>query len=352
VNRARLGFPGWFQTAPVADEIEVGVDVMRKFLLAMAAFVVALAASAVPSGAGLSMYDFSISPTTGPAGTEATFASETPCPVSTILNGATTSAVGDTTAAISLEPAPGPGDFLADTLTDGSGTWSIDYTIPGATPPGDLTFYAFCLLETSSPVGGIPVSATTTATYRPQVFTVTAPATTTTTSTSTSTTSTSTSTTSTTAAPNKPALVATPTTVFPGDPIAVNATGFKPGSNVVITLESDPVNLGSYVADSAGKIATNVVVPADFPAGAHTLKLTGTDIAGAVLVLSTGVTVASRIQPAPTTAAPTTVAAATTGTLPTTGSSFTEPALAGAAVLVLGGSIVLLAARRRRASLR
>jgi len=119
---------------------------------------------------------------------------------------------------------------------------------------------------------------------------------------------------------------------------------------VVITLESDPVNLGTFVADSAGRIATNVVVPADFPVGLHSLKLTGTDIAGAVLVLSTGITVASRIQVAPTSATTAAPVASSSGTLPRTGSSAPEPALLAGAGLVLLGSVALLAARRRRAS--
>ena len=81
--------------------------------------------------------------------------------------------------------------------------------------------------------------------------------------------------------PRRPRSSPAPPASSPATPIRLDAAGFKPGSDVVITLESDPVNLGTFVADSAGRIATSVVVPADFPAGNHTLKLTGTDIAGA-----------------------------------------------------------------------
>lgn len=320
---------------------------MRKPLVALLALVVALGAAAVPAGAGISMdYVMTISPTTGVAGTDVTFESQDDCPNLNTFDVAT-NAPGDSYAALSLVPEPGSGDFIADTLVAGDGSWSMTYTVPASEPAGDLTFYAFCLYE-SSPVlaegatSAVPADYFITASYLPVTFTVTVPPTTTTT--------TSTTTTSTTAPPPAPALIASPITVDQGGTIAVEASGFKPGSNVVITLESDPVNLGTFVADSAGRIATNVVVPADFPTGPHTLKLTGTDIAGAVLVLSTGITVASRIQVAPTSATTAAPAPASRGTLPQTGSPATEPALLAGAGLVLLGSVALLAARRRRAS--
>lgn len=321
---------------------------MRKPLMALLTLVVVLGAAVVPAGAGLAMdYVVTINPTTGVAGTDVTFTSQDACPnINTLF--AATNAPGDTYAAISLVPGPGEADFVADALAAGDGSWTLTYTVPASEPAGDITFYAFCLSE-SFPVfadgaaSAVPADYFITASYLPVTFTVTVPPTTTTTTTSTSTTST-------TAPPPAPSLLASPLTVTQGGTIAVEASGFKPGSNVVITLESDPVNLGTFVADSAGRIATNVVVPADFPVGLHTLKLTGTDIAGAVLVLSTGITVASRIQVAPTSATTAAPVASSSGTLPRTGSSAPEPALLAGAGLVLLGSVALLAARRRRAS--
>ena len=320
----------------------------RKPLVALLALVVVLGAAVVPAGAGIAMdYVVTINPTTGVAGTDVTFTSQDACPnVNTLF--AATNAPGDSYAAISLVPEPGETDFVADTLTAGDGSWTLTYPVPANEPVGDITFYAFCLAE-SFPVGSgidgaasaVPADYFITASYLPVTFTVTVPPTTTTTSTST---------TSTTAPPPAPSLLASPLTVTQGGTIAVEASGFKPGSNVVITLESDPVNLGTFVADSAGRLATNVVVPADFPVGLHTLKLTGTDIGGAVLVLSTGITVASRIQVAPTSATTAAPVASSSGTLPRTGSSATEPTLLAGAGLVLLGSVALLAARRRRAS--
>ncbi len=322
---------------------------MRKPLMALLTLAVVLGAAVVPAGAGTAMdYVVAINPTTGVAGTDVTFTSQDACPnVNTLY--AATNAPGDTYAAISLVPEPGEADFVADTLAAGDGSWTLTYPVPANEPVGDITFYAFCLAE-SFPVAdaaasAVPTDYFITASYLPVTFTVTIPPTTTTTTTTITPTTP-------TAPPPAPSLIASPVTVTQGGTIAVEASGFKPGSNVVITLESDPVNLGTFVADSAGRVATNVVVPADFPIGPHTLKLTGTDIAGAVLVLSTGITVASRIQVAPTSAATAAPAAAATssGTLPRTGSSATEPALLAGAGLVLLGSVALLAARRRRAS--
>ncbi len=316
---------------------------MRKILIALAAFAALTTVAALPSGAGFAMgYVVTIAPTTGEAGTQVTFTPTDLCP--TNWGGAGVSQPGDTLAAISLSPDPvDPSDFLADTVTDSEGDWSLDYTIPASSPAGDITFYAFCLYHlwpATDFAEGVPADYYVLAEYDPVTFTVTVPVTTTSTST------TSTSTTTTTAAP-APIVTVSPTTVFPGDTVAVNAAGFQPGSSVAITLESDPISLGSYVADSAGRIATNITIPADFPAGAHTLKLTGTSIAGSVLVLSTGITVASRVQATTTTVA--TVAPATT-TLPQTGTSFTEPALIAGAALVLVGAGAVLVARRRSTS--
>ena len=316
---------------------------MRKVLIAVAAFVIAIAAAALPAGAGTVMgLEFEVTPTSGEAGTLVTFDAVDPCPINT---GAVPNAPGDLSVGVSrmAEPAS-PSDFVADDPLAGDGSWGVVYNIPDSEPVGDITFYAFCLYETSPPedveAAAVPDEFRIFAEYAPVTFSVTAPPP------SSTTTTTSTSTTTSTTIP-KPTITATPTSVFQGDTVAVNATGFAPNSNVVITLESDPVNLGTFVADSAGRIAANVVVPADFPTGAHTLKLTGTDIAGAVLVLSTGITVASRIQVA-TTAAP----VATTTSLPQTGSSITEPALIVGAGLILLGAVAVLAARRRRSATR
>jgi LPXTG-motif cell wall-anchored protein len=316
---------------------------MRKVLIALAAFAAVATGAAIPAAAGGEMtYQVSIDPETGPPETVVTFTSEDGCP-SQNTGDVVANAPGDSFGAISLDPEPSDAsDFLADAAVDGEGQWEVQYTIPADAEPGEITFYSFCVVEDWPPdveTAAVPEDFYISAYYESSVFTVTeAPPVT-----STTTTSTTQPTTTTTVAPK---LVASPTTVAPGGTIAVSASGFKPGTNVVITLESDPVNLGTFVADSFGNIAANVRVPADFPAGPHTLKLTGTDIAGAVLVLSTGITVASQIQ------VTTTVAAAVTtfSTLPATGTSFTTPALVVGGALVLLGAVAIVAARRRRAS--
>ncbi len=317
---------------------------MRKSLFAAAAVVVTLASATLPAGAGTQMDPVvTISPTRGESGTVVTFTPTDLCPSDTDLRAA--NAPGDAHAAIAREPEPAEDEFLADAPVDLDGDWTLDYTVPASEALGDVTFYAFCLREPydrpAIDTAAVSPDWIVETAYAPVVFTVTPASTTTTTTTPSSTTS--------TARPPAPAILASPLTVFAGESIAVEASGFAPGSTVAITLESDPVNLGTFVADSAGRLAASVVVPTDFPAGAHTLKLTGTDIAGAVLVLSTGITVASRIQVAPTPApAPAAPAPAAT-TRPQTGSPVAGPALAAGALMLAGAASVAVA-RRRRAS--
>ena len=64
-------------------------------------------------------------------------------------------------------------------------------------------------------------------------------------------------------------------TARPGDTIHVTASGFAHSEPVKIELHSDPVELASVTADADGTIDTTVTIPADAPAGAHRIVLTG-----------------------------------------------------------------------------
>jgi hypothetical protein len=73
------------------------------------------------------------------------------------------------------------------------------------------------------------------------------------------------------------------------DPIQAGATQIvsmskrftlTPNSIVKLVLKSDPVELGTFTTDASGTLATNVTIPADAPAGYHTLHLVGTTPSG------------------------------------------------------------------------
>lgn len=80
-------------------------------------------------------------------------------------------------------------------------------------------------------------------------------------------------------------------TVAPGEDVTISGSGFASGANVTITIESDPVVLGSTTADATGTIAAVIEIPASIPAGSHTLKATGRSADGGVLVLAQAVEV-------------------------------------------------------------
>src|SRR5690606_4189289 len=63
--------------------------------------------------------------------------------------------------------------------------------------------------------------------------------------------------------------------VKPGDTITVTGVGFAEGETVSIELRSEPVALGTAVADADGAFRAIVTVPDDTAEGAHHIVLTG-----------------------------------------------------------------------------
>jgi LPXTG-motif cell wall-anchored protein len=298
-----------------------------------------------------------VDPTSGPAGSAATVSSITGCP--------DTDGVYDVTAYVGDQPNLLTGPSLGSQhLGSAGGNWSIPITIP-ADAVGSVTLYAQCIGTPSNNFGPGTVPSGESAqaapgdvvlsTYTPITFTVVAPPTTTTTSTTTTSTSTSTSTTAvvTTTTTTPAAMTAEPSFMYPGESCLIQAHGFAPGSDVTITVYSDPLVIGTFAADANGSIAQSWTVPSGFAAGAHTVVLTGRSIAGAV-ELSAPITVGSLVQAVTTTAAPSTTAAVvtTSGNLPTTGSGMTQPLVVGAAVLVLGGGAAVAVSRKRASNRR
>lgn len=122
-------------------------------------------------------------------------------------------------------------------------------------------------------------------------------------------------------------------TFSPGDRLTVQGSGFQPGGEVDITLESTTVLLTTVSADGAGAIAATVTLPAGVT-GAHTLKATGPAAGGGVLVL----TLQLQIGPS-------------SGALPFTGGEgLPRLALLGGGALLIGAVAVGIARRRRHQS--
>jgi uncharacterized repeat protein (TIGR02543 family) len=108
--------------------------------------------------------------------------------------------------------------------------------------------------------------------------------------------------------------------------VTVTGSGFTPGEPVIVVLHSDPVVLGTLVADAAGNVSGSFTIPAGTPAGAHTVVATGT-LSG----VQASVAIVVPADPA---------ALAATGADP-------FPALGWGTAAVLLGALALLLRRRR-----
>jgi hypothetical protein len=133
------------------------------------------------------------------------------------------------------------------------------------------------------------------------------------------------------------ALSLSASSVKAGDRITVSASGLKPDATYSVTLHSAPVDLGSGSAGSDGTLTLSGTIPADTPAGAHTITIAD--------AADPGTTLAS--VPLTVEAASASVSAAP-GSLASTGSDSAPWTLGGIALLLLGAA-VLSAARLTRA---
>ncbi|WP_404434086.1 hypothetical protein LG299_05980 [Microbacterium lacus] len=115
--------------------------------------------------------------------------------------------------------------------------------------------------------------------------------------------------------------------VAPGATQSATASGFAPGETVSAVLYSDPVDVGTFIADSEGAVDLQFIVPSSTPAGEHRLVLTGQT---STAVAEGSFTVAS--------ASP----AAILGALASTGTDANRWALTGVLLLVAGGALALL----------
>jgi len=139
-----------------------------------------------------------------------------------------------------------------------------------------------------------------------------------------------------------------------GQQMELVAEGFEPGEVVAFYLHSDPVFLGTAVADANGVARLLASIPADVPTGSHTVLATGgTSGRWATLAVTlatpvdTVVPVAAPAAAVPAAADPAAVPAA--GELAVTGSQ-SGLLLAGSWLMLLVGGGLVLVARRVRAA--
>ncbi|NYD68019.1 copper amine oxidase [Agromyces atrinae] len=122
--------------------------------------------------------------------------------------------------------------------------------------------------------------------------------------------------------------------VTAGGTQSVTASGFTPGESVSAVLHSDPIDVGTYIADEDGDVVFQFVVPASLETGSHSLVLTGqtssTVAEGSFTVV--GATVAGVI-----------------GSLSTTGTNANILASIAALLLLAGAGLGFAGLRRRQA---
>jgi hypothetical protein len=61
----------------------------------------------------------------------------------------------------------------------------------------------------------------------------------------------------------------------PGESVTLTGAGLPPNTPIDVDLFSDPVRLGSTITDALGAFRLVVTIPADTPAGIHTIVITG-----------------------------------------------------------------------------
>ena len=264
---------------------------------AVMAFLSVLGLSAIPASAGLwEEGEFSLTPSSGPPGTEITIASETSC-----MEGENMFKISN----LQYPDDSDPSQFVAVGDTNDGGSWSTP------APPQPLTIYSSP--HPSTPPAPPPPPATLPPLWLElgsQVYTQ-------------------------------------------GETMNMATGGWMPESEVNITIFSDPIDVGSFLADSLGNISLDWTIPQTLAAGTHTVVMTGFDLAGTLTSISTTFDVlplASAIDSlSPTTVAAGTPAATTTsGTLPRTGPPLALPLAIAGLMLTLGGAGLMAATPQRR----
>ncbi|MGP6169848.1 hypothetical protein ACTU6V_01415 [Microbacterium sp. A204] len=132
--------------------------------------------------------------------------------------------------------------------------------------------------------------------------------------------------------------------VVAGGKVAVSGADFAPGAEIVFELRSTPVRIGSATVAADGSFTASLTIPAETPAGAHTLAAIlpdGTEVTAALTVTAA----ASDVGPGAGDDGTTGSGGSASGDIATTGADST--ALIAGAVLLLAMGLGLFAMRRR-----
>jgi LPXTG-motif cell wall-anchored protein len=132
-----------------------------------------------------------------------------------------------------------------------------------------------------------------------------------------------------------------------GSRIEVRARTFGPGTEVAITIASEPIALGTAVADADGIAALAADLPSQTPVGDHTVTATGVSTDGSALTVTGNVTIAA--GPTCGTAGAGGTDTPDSGALPRTGDDSSIPlAKVGLTLAAVGGVITAVATKRRK----
>ena len=129
-----------------------------------------------------------------------------------------------------------------------------------------------------------------------------------------------------------------------GESVTATGGGYRPASRVEVTLNSEPMPLGSVTTDAAGAFELRFTVPASATLGSHTVTASGVDDGGGARVLSAALEVTAAGGAAAAPAGP-----RDGSTLPRTGLATVAMAGFGSALVALG-TVAVVSARRRRPS--
>lgn len=141
----------------------------------------------------------------------------------------------------------------------------------------------------------------------------------------------------------EPALALSAGSVPAGEEFTVTGTDFAPGATLTFELRSDPALLGTATADAVGLLSESFLVPADTPAGTHTLVALDAEN---VVVASVALEVAAALSPGGEVTDPPADeesggAEVPTGSLPDTGIEAPGAATAAAIALLTVGLLLM-----------
>ncbi len=149
----------------------------------------------------------------------------------------------------------------------------------------------------------------------------------------------------------------------PGARVAFTGVGFDPGGRVIVELRSDPVVLGTFTADESGIVDATVTIPADTPAGEHTLAMLDVSAGGQQVLVNVDIDAGAPATPANPSEPSNPDEPATPdvespplandppippGGLPSTGAPTTAVATVAFGILLAGAGLALATRRRGR----